>query len=80
MSEWFYINQWRMNESKVWFLYDKSTHRFLLENATKREVMIKQASLESKDCLLIVNKFETVYNDIINKGDAYDSDEYKRRV
>ena len=78
MSEWFYINRWRLNESAVWFLYDTEEKRFIVENVTRAEVEDKNFEMNNPR-LLIVNKFESRYNEIVNTGGKDEHSLSKRR-
>jgi len=79
MSEWFYINRWRLNESKVWFLYDTEQNCFIAENVTRAEVEQKSFKMNNSK-LLIVNKFDSRYNEIINKRGNNEDNLSQRRV
>ena len=79
MSEWFYISQWRLNALEVWFLFDQETKEFILENVSKSRAEEVLYQMKDKK-LLVVNKFETKYNEIINKRGNNEDTFSQRRV
>tara|TARA_R100000734_G_C3209856_1_gene25414 strand:- start:18 stop:257 length:240 start_codon:yes stop_codon:yes gene_type:complete len=79
MSEWFYINRWRLNASKVWCLYDSEEKVFIMEDVTRAEVEDKNFEMNNPK-LLIVNKFDRRYNEIVNKRGSHEHHDSKRRV